>query len=177
MLAFPLPRPWASSACWWCNEYGLWATREPDASLGPRVLSKVQYPSLPSKIQGTLAWFLGCSDLFCLSDLDIYLGLSSGFGFKVCADKLSLLHHEMQLTSSTYIHDIYFHECTICIREKLENSVSAGKNRLGVSLTSIYFHFCCSLVLRPQAGHFTLQYPSFLIYKVGIEKCKDVRTS
>lgn len=59
----------------------LW-TATANACRGPRVLSEVQHSSSLAKGQGTLACFLEFSDLCCLSDLDIYLGLSPGFGLE-----------------------------------------------------------------------------------------------
>ena len=106
---------------------------------------------------------------YCLSDLDICLGLSCGFGlWGVWADRCSLLHHKVQLTSSTSIHSIHFHKCTVYSILNRIVCLIEGTRALGISYPDI-----SSLLLlasTASSGHCTIQCPSLLIYEVGIEQ-------
>ena len=141
---------WASSP--------LWAPNNRRCQCQPRAEFCLKFSILPHWPRAKAYWvLLGVFRPLLL----IWPWYLSGLVFwiwpgRVGADRLSLLHHEIQLTRSTYIHSIHFHKRTVGAGENYRVvCLVEGTQALGISYRDIFPLLLLDSVA--SSGHFTLQ--------------------
>ena len=125
------------------------------------------------KHEGTLTCFLSFADFCCLSDLDIYLGLSSEFGLE--SEQIDLPFFIIR--SNKPILPPYTESISTNATGKILRIMCLVETIQALGISHLDIFSLLLVVSIASSGNVTVQYLSLLIYKMGIEKYTRVFSS